>query len=453
MKKLLKILAFIVTINAVFAILPQQIFAQQEDESSQEFYNQLSPYGRWVNDPSYGNVWYPSVGQDFTPYLTNGNWVNTEFGWTWVSNYEWGWAPFHYGRWDYDNLNNWFWVPDNEWAPAWVLWRRAEGYYGWTAMRPGYTINGNYNLPHENWIFVKDNDIDRRDLAKIFVSRRNNSLIYTNSAFIDRVYRDRTRQEAYFAGPSAEDVRRTIGREVKVVKILERDKPGHNYANNQFQLYRPLMHRLESEPVRSSAIENFRDERRASEREIERDRQQKIQQQRENKNARDLTHSVNNLIKTITGGNTDHNKPDNNTNRGQQPSSGNQNNSQNSGRQRNPGQPNTNTNASTGQQPSSGNQNNSQNSGRQKNPVQPNNSTSKGQQPSSGNQNSALNSGQRSNANQPNNANKPQQQPVNTILKGNINSAPPQQKNPNTSKNDSKDNKTKQDKKDDKKEK
>src|SRR5947209_2737938 len=62
------------------------------------FYNDLSPYGRWINHPNYGQVWvYNEEG--FRPYYTNGHWDYTDYGWEWVSDYDWGWAPFHYGRW------------------------------------------------------------------------------------------------------------------------------------------------------------------------------------------------------------------------------------------------------------------------------------------------------------------------------------------------------------------
>src|SRR5690625_4780914 len=63
------------------------------------FYQSLSPYGRWINYKGYGNAWIPRVSRNFRPYATNGHWIYSDYGWTWVSNYRWGWAPFHYGRW------------------------------------------------------------------------------------------------------------------------------------------------------------------------------------------------------------------------------------------------------------------------------------------------------------------------------------------------------------------
>jgi hypothetical protein len=37
-----------------------------------DFHDTLSPYGTWVDDPTYGTVWVPSqgtVGADFRPYV------------------------------------------------------------------------------------------------------------------------------------------------------------------------------------------------------------------------------------------------------------------------------------------------------------------------------------------------------------------------------------------------
>src|SRR6185369_991703 len=51
------------------------------------FYDELSPYGRWFQVDEYGWVWSPkAMSYDWRPY-TNGYWVWTDWGWTWVS--EW----------------------------------------------------------------------------------------------------------------------------------------------------------------------------------------------------------------------------------------------------------------------------------------------------------------------------------------------------------------------------
>jgi hypothetical protein len=62
------------------------------------FYDELAPYGRWFTLDGYGWVWTPyGVSASWRPY-TYGYWVYTDYGWTWVSRWRWGWAPFHYGR-------------------------------------------------------------------------------------------------------------------------------------------------------------------------------------------------------------------------------------------------------------------------------------------------------------------------------------------------------------------
>ena len=90
--------------------------------SFQVFYDELSPYGQWVDYPGYGYGWIPAAGTGFVPYGSNGQWVYTDLGWTWTSYYSWGWAPFHYGRWIYDGYYGWVWMPDYTWAPSWCVW-------------------------------------------------------------------------------------------------------------------------------------------------------------------------------------------------------------------------------------------------------------------------------------------------------------------------------------------
>ena len=60
----------------------------------QQFYDALRPYGEWVDYRNYGYVWVPDE-MGFRHYHSNGHWVYKDYGWTWASNYNWGWAPFH----------------------------------------------------------------------------------------------------------------------------------------------------------------------------------------------------------------------------------------------------------------------------------------------------------------------------------------------------------------------
>jgi hypothetical protein len=85
MKSKIKIIALLLMFSIGTFITPQKVSAQVS-VSFQVFYDNLSPYGYWVDNPDYGYVWVPNVSSGFTPYSTNGYWIFTEDGWTWVSN-------------------------------------------------------------------------------------------------------------------------------------------------------------------------------------------------------------------------------------------------------------------------------------------------------------------------------------------------------------------------------
>jgi hypothetical protein len=119
------------------------------------FDDALSPYGEWT-DVEGTRVWRPaatSVGEDFQPYATNGQWVSSDYGWYFQSDYPWGWAPFHYGRWALDANYGWIWIPGTVWAPAWVDWRSGGGYIGWAPLPPiGWSVVVQPWRPY--WCFV-----------------------------------------------------------------------------------------------------------------------------------------------------------------------------------------------------------------------------------------------------------------------------------------------------------
>jgi hypothetical protein len=74
-------------------------------------YDDLDDNGEWRSVPDYGYVWYPTrVAVGWAPYRF-GHWVwVAPWGWTWVEDEPWGFAPFHYGRWA-EVGGGWCWVP------------------------------------------------------------------------------------------------------------------------------------------------------------------------------------------------------------------------------------------------------------------------------------------------------------------------------------------------------
>ena len=210
--------------------------------SYQSFYDQLSPYGTWVKYPGYGYVWMPNAGPDFRPYATNGNWIYTDAGWTWASNYNWGWAPFHYGRWFFENGYGWIWVPGNEWAPAWVSWRGGGDYYGWAPLGPSISVDmalNNYNPPAYYWNFVPRQYIGNPGWHNYYVNQSRNVTIINNTTIINNYSGTNRARYAYAPGPDPVEVRRVSGNNFTPVQLREANSPGERISGNQYMIYHP----------------------------------------------------------------------------------------------------------------------------------------------------------------------------------------------------------------------
>ena len=74
-------------------------------------YEDLDHYGVWREDADYGWVWSPRTAPaDWAPYRY-GHWAWIDpWGWTWIDDEPWGFAPFHYGRWVV-SAGIWVWLP------------------------------------------------------------------------------------------------------------------------------------------------------------------------------------------------------------------------------------------------------------------------------------------------------------------------------------------------------
>jgi hypothetical protein len=125
---------------------PGDEYADTDPSALTDFRPALDPYGTWVDDPTYGDVWTPSpdeVGPDFVPYDTAGQWDYTDGDYSWVSYYQWGWVCFHYGRWA-QSSGTWMWIPGRNYAGAWVTWRFTSSepaYVGWAPTAPTWGWN------------------------------------------------------------------------------------------------------------------------------------------------------------------------------------------------------------------------------------------------------------------------------------------------------------------------
>ena len=116
-------------------------------------HRELSPYGMWTTTAECGDVWVPAgMPAGWHPY-SYGQWVYTDVGWYWQSNYTWGWLPFHYGRWYRHPDYGWCWVPGYVWAPAWVTWYYTDAYVGWAPI-PACGAGVAFAVAPCDWFFV-----------------------------------------------------------------------------------------------------------------------------------------------------------------------------------------------------------------------------------------------------------------------------------------------------------
>lgn len=244
MKALVKILLISIIINCGIGSVATKATAQTVSVSFQVFYDELSPYGAWIDDAVYGYVWIPNVATGFIPYSTYGYWAYTDFGWTWISFYPWGWAPFHYGRWYFDPVYGAVWVPGVEWGPGWVTWRFSGGYYGWAPIGPGISLSfaysTAYNMPHHHWTFVKNSDFGRRNITNYYAKRTSNIGLLGNSNVIYNPREDATRSVSYNAGPSRSEVEKYRGR-ITPISVKENSKPGQQLGKGRLHIYKPVV--------------------------------------------------------------------------------------------------------------------------------------------------------------------------------------------------------------------
>lgn len=260
MKTLNNIRILLFSLAFVFYIgFTERVYAQPGiTVSFQQFYDELSPYGEWIDDPEYGYIWVPNVEPDFQPYATNGRWVMTDYGNTWVSNYDWGWAPFHYGRWNYNRRFGWSWVPGYEWGPAWVSWRSGGGYYGWAPLGPGISIGINVNIPSAYWVFVPQRYILSSSMHRYYAPRRTVVNVYNRTTIINNTYVHNNRR--YYSGPRRSDIQRITRSSVPVHRINNASRPGSGRVTGRsLEIYRPSVRKNErARPTRITSANNIR---------------------------------------------------------------------------------------------------------------------------------------------------------------------------------------------------
>lgn len=163
------------------------------------FYTSLSPYGTWIEIGFGTPVWRPTLmKRNWSPY-SQGQWIYTNYGWYWNSYEPFGDVVYHYGRWYYDDYYGWIWIPDYEWAPAWVEWRYDDDYIGWAPLSPyavfsiniGIHYTYDYYVPYYHWNYVQYNHFCDNNVYNYYVAPKykyrihNKTKMRTNYSYYD----------------------------------------------------------------------------------------------------------------------------------------------------------------------------------------------------------------------------------------------------------------------------
>jgi len=187
------------------------------------FHQQLTPYGRWVVAGSYGNCWVPGgVAAGWSPYV-DGQWLYTDYGWTWASSDPWGDIPYHYGTWAFVPPYGWVWVPGTVWAPAWVTWAYTDDFIGWAPVPPSFAfafggyVGGPVVVAQTRYVFVPSRQFVGVPVQSVRVSPQQNSVIFRRATKATSF--PVTNGVVRTAGLPAERVERATGHRIERVSI------------------------------------------------------------------------------------------------------------------------------------------------------------------------------------------------------------------------------------------
>ncbi|MDD5261980.1 MAG: hypothetical protein PHD76_09055 [Methylacidiphilales bacterium] len=94
----------------------------------------LKTQGTWEENKTTKFLYRPKVEKDWAPYR-NGQWIYTDYGWTWKGADAGSWVTYHYGYWTKRVADGWVWVPSGHWLPSTVDWVKSGDYVGWRASK------------------------------------------------------------------------------------------------------------------------------------------------------------------------------------------------------------------------------------------------------------------------------------------------------------------------------
>jgi hypothetical protein len=162
-------------------------------------YEDLDDYGDWRDDSNYGHVWFPNqVAVGWAPYHEgHWDWISP-WGWTWVDDSPWGYAPFHYGRW-VSVGGRWGWVAGPAavrpvYAPALVVFIGGGpggfgGNVGWFPLGPREVYVPSYRVSeaYVNRVNVSNTNVNIVQVTNVYnTTIVHNTVNITNVTYVNR---------------------------------------------------------------------------------------------------------------------------------------------------------------------------------------------------------------------------------------------------------------------------
>ena len=162
-------------------------------------YEDLDQYGDWRDDSNYGHVWYPNqVAVGWAPYHEgHWDWISP-WGWTWVDDSPWGYAPFHYGRW-VSVGGRWGWVSGPVavravYAPALVVFVGGGpgafgGNVGWFPLGPREVYVPSYHVSqaYVNRVNISNTTVNVTQVTNVYnTTIINKTTNITNVTYVNR---------------------------------------------------------------------------------------------------------------------------------------------------------------------------------------------------------------------------------------------------------------------------
>jgi hypothetical protein len=254
--------------TATVATAPAPVYVSTPPPDVTYFYNDLAPYGTWVQLDGYGWCWQPTavvLTAGWRPYSHGGHWVYCDLGWYWQSTYSWGWAPFHYGRWHHHQRCGWVWTPDRVWGPAWVTWRTVGDTCGWAPLPPHSTFdvrlgwcynnvavgaNFGFNLGSDAFLFVSFGNVCQPNVYRHCLPPARVATVYNQTTIINNYVVNNNRIE--HRGIPVDRVSAVSQRPVPRATVREwSDRPDRMPTRASSVVYRP---RLDA-PARPARME------------------------------------------------------------------------------------------------------------------------------------------------------------------------------------------------------